>query len=128
MQCSSEPQKAGCIDKLQHERLRVRATTKQHLLMSKFKMVETDISPDKEVGLGTHALGEVAEVAIRTLGTERDLKVPVLVEEDLPVLAEAEAEAEAEDLVDHRLPSNDVHPTCSCRTKILVSTVAKMDT
>ncbi len=122
MQRSNELQKIGCADKLQHERLLVRATPEQHLLMSRFKIVETNINPDEEVGLG-----EVAKAATRMLAAEKELKVPVLTEGNLPVLAEAEAEAEAEDLVDRRLPSNNVHPMYKCKVNIPVSSVVLMD-
>ncbi len=68
--------------------------------MLKLKMVEINVSPDKEVN------GEVAKVATRTLAAEKDLKALVRAEERPPVLVQAEAEAE----VDHRLSSNNDHP------------------
>ncbi len=69
--------------------------------MLKFKTVETNTDPDEEVD------GEVAEVATRTLAAEKELRVLVLIEEGLPVLAQAEAEAE----VDRHLSLNNDHLT-----------------
>ncbi len=114
MQHSRELQKTGCIDKLQQERLLVRAIPMQRLLMLKFKMVETNISPDKEVD---------GEVATRTLAAEKDLKALVQAEERLPVLVQAKAKAE----VDRRLSSNNNHLTWKCKALIPVFSVASTD-
>ncbi len=102
MQRSSELQKTGCADKLQHERLLVKGTPEQHLLMLKFKTVEINASLNEDVDLG-----EVAEVATRTLAAENELRVLVPTEGGLPVLVQAEAKAE----VDRHLSLNNDHLT-----------------